>query len=97
MGQFAEARQGGVEFNGRGKIPNVLVLGLPHYGGIRMGYIADKSRQQRPLWEMIILVAFFVGLALLCRVPAELGKHKVAAGLIAPQSETVQAQRTGKE
>ncbi len=62
-----------------------------------MGYIADKSRQQRPLWEMLILLAFFVGLALLCRVPAELGKLKVAAALVAPQGETVQAQSTGNE
>jgi hypothetical protein len=40
-----------------------------------MGSTTDKSRQQLPLWEMLILLAFFVGLALLARVPAELGKH----------------------
>jgi hypothetical protein len=62
-----------------------------------MGYIADKTRQQRPLWEMFILVAFFIGLALLCRVPAELGKHRVAAGIAAPTTQTTQAQRTGEE
>lgn len=62
-----------------------------------MGYIADKTRQQRPLWEMFILLAFFLGLALLCRVPAELGKHHVTAGLVAPQTETTQAQRSGAE
>lgn len=62
-----------------------------------MGYIADKTRQQRPLWEMLILLAFFVGLALLCRVPAELGKLQVAAGLVSPQSETTQVQRSGDE
>jgi hypothetical protein len=61
-----------------------------------MGYITDKTRQQRPLWEMLILLAFFVGLALLCRVPAELGKHHVAAGLVAPQIESIQAQRSGE-
>jgi hypothetical protein len=62
-----------------------------------MGYISDKSRQQRPLWEMLILLAFFVGLALLCRVPAELGKHRITAGLSAPQVDATQAQRTGEE
>lgn len=62
-----------------------------------MGYIADKTRQQRPLWEMFILLAFFLGLALLCRVPAELGKHQFAASLAAPQSETNQAQRSVDE
>jgi hypothetical protein len=62
-----------------------------------MGYIADKTRQQRPLWEMLILLAFFVGLALLCRVPAELGKHRIAAGLAAPKVESVQAQNTPNE
>ena len=44
-----------------------------------MGSTTDKSRQQLPLWEMLILLAFFVGLALLARVPAELGKHGFAA------------------
>ena len=43
-----------------------------------MGSTTDKSRQQLPLWEMLILLAFFVGLALLARVPAELGKHGFA-------------------
>lgn len=62
-----------------------------------MGYIADKTRQQRPLWEMLILLAFFLGLALLCRVPAELGKHQLAAGLSAPQSESTQAQGSKEE
>lgn len=62
-----------------------------------MGYIADKTRQKRPLWEMLILLAFFMGLALLCRVPAELGKHRIAAGLVAPNSETTQAQRSGND
>lgn len=62
-----------------------------------MGYIADKTRQKRPLWEMLILLAFFLGLALLCRIPAELGKHRFAAGLVAPQSEPTQAQRFGGE
>ena len=62
-----------------------------------MGYIADKTRQQRPLWEMLILLAFFLGLALLGRVPAELGKHQLAASLAAPQSETNQAQSSVDE
>jgi hypothetical protein len=62
-----------------------------------MGYIADKTRQQRPLWEMLILLAFFIGLALLCRVPAELGKYQFFAGTAAPQSQTSQAQSTGGE
>jgi hypothetical protein len=44
-----------------------------------MGSTTDKSRQQLPLWEMLILLAFFVGLALLARVPAELGKRGFAA------------------
>ncbi|GEM_PF-5094270 len=61
-----------------------------------MGYIADKTRQQRPLWEMFILLAFFVGLALLCRVPAELGKHRIAAAL-AHQAATTQAQNTSDQ
>ncbi|HKP98124.1 MAG TPA: hypothetical protein VJ385_20510 [Fibrobacteria bacterium] len=43
-----------------------------------MGSNTDKSRQQRPLWEMLILLAFFLGLALLARVPAELGKLRQA-------------------
>ena len=43
-----------------------------------MGTTTDKSRQQLPLWEMLILLAFFVGLALLARVPAELGKRGIA-------------------
>lgn len=62
-----------------------------------MGYTADKIRQQRPLWEMLILLAFFVGLALLCRLPAEIGTRHMAAGLAGPHSETTQAQRTGVE
>ena len=62
-----------------------------------MGYIADKTRHKRPLWEMLILLAFFVGLALLCRVPAELGKHHFAAAPAVPQSETAQAQHFGGE
>jgi hypothetical protein len=44
-----------------------------------MGNTTDRSRQQLPLWEMLILLAFFVGLALLARVPAELGKHGFTA------------------
>ena len=44
-----------------------------------MGSANDSSRQQLPLWEMLILLAFFVGLALLARVPAELGKRGLAA------------------
>ncbi|MEO6096987.1 MAG: hypothetical protein ABIW76_15445 [Fibrobacteria bacterium] len=73
------------------------MTGITHLEVSRMGYIADKTRQQRPLWEMLILLAFFLGLALLCRVPAELSKHRVAAGLASPQSETVHAQRSGNE
>lgn len=46
-----------------------------------MGSTTDKSRQQLPLWEMLILLAFFVGLALLARVPAELGKYGFAKGV----------------
>jgi hypothetical protein len=58
-----------------------------------MGSTTDKSRQQLPLWEMLILLAFFVGLALLARVPAELGKHGFAAdrGNAAP-SQSAEAQ-----
>ena len=56
----------------------------------------DKSRQQRPLWEMLILLAFFLGLALLARVPSELGKRGLAAKLSAPKTGDVQAQRTGE-
>lgn len=44
-----------------------------------MGSTTDKSRQQLPLWEMLILLAFFLGLALLARVPQELGKHGIVA------------------
>jgi hypothetical protein len=59
-----------------------------------MGSTTDKSRQQRPLWEMLILLAFFLGLALLARVPAELGKLRQASVKI---DETTQAQRLGNE
>ena len=62
-----------------------------------MGYMADKTRQKRPLWEMLILVAFFMGLALMCRVPAELGKRRMANALVAHQTETTQAGRSGDE
>lgn len=53
-----------------------------------MGSTTDKSRQQLPLWEMLILLAFFVGLALLARLPAELGKR----GYTAKSTETHQSQ-----
>lgn len=43
-----------------------------------MGSNSLSSRKQRPLWEMLILLAFFLGLALLARVPAELGKMRQA-------------------
>lgn len=52
-----------------------------------MGSTTDKSRQQLPLWEMLILLAFFVGLALLARIPQELGKH----GIVAHPSEAGQS------
>jgi hypothetical protein len=50
------------------------------------------SRKQRPLWELFILVAFFVGLALLTRVPAELGKLRHANAVAV---EAAQARSTG--
>jgi hypothetical protein len=56
-----------------------------------MGSTTDKSRQQLPLWEMLILLAFFVGLALLARVPAELGKRNFAANK-ADQTQTQSAE-----
>jgi hypothetical protein len=59
-----------------------------------MGSTTDKSRQQRPLWEMLILLAFFLGLALLARVPAELAKLRQAS---VNTDETTQAQRIGNE
>jgi hypothetical protein len=59
-----------------------------------MGSNTDKSRQQRPLWEMLILLAFFLGLALLARVPAELGKLRQAN---VTNIENTQAQRSGNE
>ena len=60
-----------------------------------MGTTTDKSRQQLPLWEMLILLAFFVGLALLARVPAELGKHGFAADRgNASASQSAEAQPT---
>ncbi len=63
-----------------------------------MGSTTDKSRQQLPLWEMLILLAFFVGLALLARVPAELGKHGIAANANHSQpAQSAQAQNPGNE
>lgn len=57
-----------------------------------MGSTTDKSRQQLPLWEMLILLAFFVGLALLARLPAELGKRNLAAKAAATeQNQAAQA------
>ena len=59
-----------------------------------MGTTTDKSRQQLPLWEMLILLAFFVGLALLARVPAELGKRGIAGATPpgAAQNRSAEAQ-----
>ena len=63
-----------------------------------MGSTTDKSRQQLPLWEMLILLAFFVGLALLARVPAELGKHGVATnGTHSQPAQSAQAQNPANE
>jgi hypothetical protein len=63
-----------------------------------MGSTTDKSRQQLPLWEMLILLAFFVGLALLARVPAELGKRNLAAKAAAThQSQAAQAEDASAE
>ena len=63
-----------------------------------MGSTTDKSRQQLPLWEMLILLAFFVGLALVARVPAELGKRGIAASGTASQpAQSAQAQTSGNE
>jgi hypothetical protein len=61
-----------------------------------MGSTTDKSRQQLPLWEMLILLAFFLGLALLGRLPAELGKRGlVASHHEAGQSRSAEAQPAG--
>ena len=63
-----------------------------------MGSTTDKSRQQLPLWEMLILLAFFVGLALLARVPAELGNHGFATnGLNSQPAQSAEAQTPGNE
>ncbi|MDB5050979.1 MAG: hypothetical protein JWO30_4050 [Fibrobacteres bacterium] len=40
-----------------------------------MGYQPDHSRQKRPLWELLVLILFFLGLAIMARVPAEIGKY----------------------
>jgi hypothetical protein len=44
---------------------------------------AFASRKRRPLWEMLVLVAFFLGFALLAKGSAKLGKlrHAHAAKL----------------
>jgi len=63
-----------------------------------MGTTTDKSRQQLPLWEMLILLAFFVGLALLARVPAELGKRGFAANRAEPApAQSAEAQPSGQQ
>ena len=63
-----------------------------------MGSTTDKSRQQLPLWEILILLAFFVGLALLARVPAEIGKRGLAGANRpdASQSRSAEAQPSGQ-
>jgi hypothetical protein len=57
-----------------------------------MGSTTDKSRQQLPLWEMLILLAFFLGLALLARVPAELGKRGFVRNDGGEPSQSAEAQ-----
>ena len=49
---------------------------------------ALSSRKQRPLWEMLILVGFFLGLALLAKGSAKLGKLRHAN---APRAEHAEA------
>ena len=49
---------------------------------------ALSSRKQRPLWEMLILVAFFLGFALLAKGSAKLGKLRHPH---APRAEHVEA------
>ena len=49
---------------------------------------AFASRKRRPLWEMLILVAFFLGFALLAKGSAKLGKWRHAN---APRAENAEA------
>ncbi len=44
-----------------------------------MGYQPDHSRSKRPLWEMLVIILFFLGVALMARVPAEIGKYMAKA------------------
>lgn len=44
-----------------------------------MGYQPDHSRSKRPLWEMLVMILFFLGVALMARIPAEIGKYMAKA------------------
>ncbi|MDB5106200.1 MAG: hypothetical protein JWP91_3889 [Fibrobacteres bacterium] len=60
-----------------------------------MGYLPDHSRSKRPLWEMLVMILFFLGLAIMARVPAEIGKYMAKAAAAQPreiQANSVQGE-----
>jgi hypothetical protein len=42
-----------------------------------MGYQPDHSRSKRPLWEMLVMILFFLGVALMARTANFRNRHQI--------------------